>query len=322
MTAKSNPVSRQARRDRARRILLGSNERRGILLSIVVYGLLIPIAFIFVYPVLYMLVTSLMPKEDLLDSYTKWIPSGIYLKNYADAILTLDFWNTLVKNLMIAVFPTIAQVLICSLVGYGFARYEFPLKKMWMAILLLSFLLPPQLTIMPNYVLYSNLKLTGTIWAFIVPAVLGVGFKAALCVLIFYNFHRQVPKSLIEAAEIDGATNLGAYFRIALPLSMPAIIVVILFSFVWYWNETYLTQVYLGYASSRAGGLTTLMLELGKFQASYESIYSVLEASPNRLNDAIRMAGTMLSILPLLIIYLLLQRQFIESIDKAGITGE
>ncbi|MDR2505682.1 MAG: carbohydrate ABC transporter permease [Oscillospiraceae bacterium] len=307
---------------RAKRILLGGNERRGLLLNIAVYALLIPIAFIFIYPILYMLTTSLMPKEDLLDSYTKWIPSSVYLKNYTDATLTLDYWKSLFKNLQIAILPTIAQTLICSMAGYGFARYKFPLKTMWMGVLLLSFLLPPQLTIMPNYVLFGRLQLTGKIWAFIVPALLGVGFKAALCVLIFYNFHRQIPSSLIEAAEIDGATNLGAYFRIALPLSAPAVVVVVLFSFVWYWNETYLTQVYLGYASSRVGGLTTLMLELGKFQASYESIYSVLEASPNRLNDAIRMAGTMISIVPLLLVYLVLQRQFIESVDKAGITGE
>lgn len=322
MMADKKLIQKEVRQDRFKRVMMGNNERRGVLGSIVVYGLLIPIAFIFLYPVLYMLVTSLMPKEDLLDSYTKWIPSMLYFKNYTDAILTLDFWNTLVKNLAIAVFPTIAQVLVCSMVGYGFGRYDFPLKKMWMGVLLLSFLLPPQLTIMPNYVLYANLKLTGTIWAFVVPALLGTGFKSALCILIFYNFHRQVPKSLIEAAEIDGVGSLGGYFKIAVPLSMPAIIVVILFSFVWYWNETYLTQVYLGYASTRAGGLSTLMLELGKFKASYETIYSILEASPNRLNDAIRMAGTMLSIAPLLIVYLVLQRQFIESVDKAGITGE
>ena len=84
-----------------------------------------------------------------------------------------------------------------------------------------------------------------------------------------------------------------------------------------------MTQVYLGYNSTRAnGGLTTLMIELGKFQQNYEAVYSIQDASPNRLNDAIRMAGTMMSILPLLILYLFLQKQFIQSVDKAGITGE
>lgn len=322
-SVKRVPRTAEARKDHYRKVLFGSNEKRGLLMSIVVYTLLISIAFIFVYPVLYMLSTSLMPRQDLLDSSVKWIPSEIQWKNYQDAILTMDYWNTLVKNLYIAVIPTLAQVIICSMVGYGFARYNFPLKKLWMGLLILSFLLPPQVTIMPTYVLFDRLKLTGTIWAFIVPAVLGQGFKSALFVLIFYNFHRQVPKSLIEAAQIDGVGHIGGYFKIAVPLSMSAVIVVVLFSFVWYWNETYLTNLYLGFSNTRAnGGLTTLLLELQRFQNSYESIYSAWEASPNRLNDAIRMAGTMLSIAPLLILYFVLQKQFVESVDKSGITGE
>ncbi|MDD2648272.1 MAG: carbohydrate ABC transporter permease [Eubacteriales bacterium] len=310
------------RREHLRKLLLGSNEKQGVLLNIVVYTLLISIAFIFLYPVLYMLSTSLMPKEDLLDTAAKWIPSSIYTKNYTDAMQTMDYWNSLLKNLAIAFFPTLAQVVVCSLVGYGFARYNFPLKSLLMVILMLSFLLPAQLTIMPNYVLFANLGLKGTIWAFIVPAVLGMGFKSALFILIFYNFHRQVPNVLLEAAQIDGTSGFGAYFRIAVPLSLPAVVTVILFSFVWYWNETNLTQVYLGYASSRNNGLTTLLIELQKFETSYEALYSQWDASPNKLNGAIRMAGTMLSILPLLLGYLGLQRYFIESVDKSGITGE
>lgn len=309
-------------RERFRKIMLGSNEKRGLLLNIVMYVLLIAIAFIFLYPVLYMLSTSLMPREDLLDAAAKWIPSTLSVKNYLDAIATLDYWNTLAKNLVIAIFPTLAQVVICSMAGYGLARFKFPLKNMWMVFLLLSFLLPPQVTMIPNYVLFGKLKLTGTIWAFILPAVLGMGFKSALFILIFYNFHRQVPQSLVEASEIDGASPLVAYFRIAIPLSAPAILVVVLFSFVWYWNETTLTQMYLGYASTRAQGYTTLLIELQKFQASYESVYNPWEASPNKLNDAIRMAGTMLAIAPLMIMYLVLQKQFVESVDRAGITGE
>lgn len=319
---KKQPLLRAARREHLKKFLLGSNEKRGILMSLVTYVLLISIAFIFVYPVLNMLSTSLMPRQDLLDSSVKWIPSAIHLKNYEDAIVTMEYGSSLFKNLLIAILPTFAQVFVCSLAGYGFARYNFPLKKMWMGLLLLSFLLPPQVTMMPTYVLFDKLKLTGTLWAFIVPALLGQGFKSALFVLIFYNFHHQVPKSLIEAAEIDGVGHIGGYFKIAVPLSMGAVVVVTLFSFVWYWNENYLINLYLGYANSRAGGLTTLLLELQRFQTSYEALYSAWETSPNRLNDAIRMAGTMLAIAPLLILYFVLQKQFVQSVDKSGITGE
>jgi multiple sugar transport system permease protein len=127
----------------------------------------------------------------------------------------------------------------------------------------------------------------------------------------------------MEAAEIDGTGHITGYFRIALPLALPAIIVTAIFSFVWYWNETYLVNLYLGFNNTRAnGGLTTLLIELQRFQTTYEALNSAWEASPDRLNEALRMAGTMLSIIPLLIFYLILQRQFVESVDKSGITGE
>lgn len=319
-------IAREARKDKFKKLMLGSAEKRGLLMSIVVYVLLITIAFIFLYPVLYMASRSFMDKNDLLDASAKWIPSAPTLKNYADAIITLDYWKSLAKNIFLAFVPTLCQVFIASMVGYGFARYNFPLKSLWMGLLLLSFLLPSQATSMPNYLLFSRLKLVdGGIKPFFITSVLGQGFKSVLCILIFYNFHRQVPQSLIEAAEIDGAGHLKAYFQIAIPLSMAAIVVVTLFSFVWYWNEMYLVQVYLGYGNTRNDGLTTLMIELKKFEDSYNVAFDARTSSvtsTNKLNDAIKMAGTMLSIAPLMVMYFFLQKQFVESVDRAGITGE
>lgn len=315
-----------SRKDYYKKVMLGSNEKRGLIMSVVVYVLLITIAFIYLYPVLYMFSRSLMTSKDLLDASAKWIPSAVTLKNYTSAIQTMDYWNSLLKNLVLAVVPTLCQVFVCSLVGYGFARYKFPGQKFWMALLILSFLLPTQTTSLPNYLLFSNLKLAnGTVMPFFITAITGMGFKSALCILIFYNFHRQVPQSLIEAAEIDGAGHIKAYFRIAIPLSAAAIVVVALFSFIWYWNDVDLVRTYLGSSNTRAKGLTTLMIELSKFDDSYASTFAThaqSTTSTNQLNDAIRMAGTMLAIAPMLLFYLVLQKQFVESVDKAGITGE
>lgn len=314
------------RKEKFKSIMLGNAEKRGLLGGFVVYLLLIVISFIFLYPVLYMISRSLMSRSDLLDSSAMWIPSSITLHNYESAILTMDYWNSLLKNLYLAVVPTLAQVFICSMVGYGFARYNFPLKRLWMVILILAFLLPGQTTALPNYLVFQNLRMIdGTIRPFLITAILGQGFKSTLCILIFYNFHRQVPQSLIEAAEIDGAGHLKAYFRIAFPLAGAAIVVVTLFSFVWYWNETYLVRNYLGYGTTRNTALTTLMLELSAFEDSYANAYTTWASSvtsSDRLNDAIRMAGTVLAIAPLMILYFVLQKQFVESVDKAGITGE
>ena len=101
-----------ARKDYFKKLMLGSNEKRGIIMGVVVYVLLITIAFIYLYPVLYMFSRSLMSSKDLLDSSAKWIPSAVTSQNYKDAIATLDFWNSLWKNIQIAVLPTIAQVFI------------------------------------------------------------------------------------------------------------------------------------------------------------------------------------------------------------------
>ena len=306
-----------------RKMVLGTNEKNGLLVNTVTYGLLVAIGFIYIYPVLYMLATSLMGPSDLLDSSTRWIPSALYVKNYTDAFQTMDYAASLVKNLSIAFFPTICQLLVTSMAGYAFARYNFPLKRIWLGVLIFILVIPPQITMIPTYIMYSNFKLIGNIGAFIVPALLGQGFKSAIFILIFFNFHRQVPPSLIEAAEIDGAGHFRTFFRIAVPLSVPAMIVTVLFSFVWYWNETYLVNLLLGFNNSRENGaLTTLLLELQRFQSSYEAIYSGWELSPNRLNEALRMAGTMLAIAPLMALYAVLQRQFVESVDKSGITGE
>lgn len=323
---KRNTAAMENRKEKLKRVILGNAEKRGLLGSFVVYLLLIIISFIFLYPVLYMISRSLMSRNDLLDSSAMWIPSSITFYNYESAILTMDYWMSLLKNLYLAMVPTLAQVFICSMVGYGFARYNFPLKKVWMGILILAFLLPSQTTALPNYLVFQNLRMIdGTIKPFLITSILGQGFKSTLCILIFYNFHRQVPQSLIEAAEIDGAGHLKAYFRIAIPLAGAAIVVVTLFSFVWYWNETYLVRNYLGYGTTRATGLTTLMLELNAFEDSYANTYTTWASSvtsSDRINDAVRMAGTVLAIAPLMILYFVLQKQFVESVDKAGITGE
>ncbi len=232
-----------ARKDYYKKMMLGSNDRRGLLMGVVVYVLLITIAFIYLYPVLYMFSRSLMDKNDLLDASAKWIPSSVTLNNYAQAIDTMDYWNSLLKNLAIALTSTLCQVFVCSWVGYGFARYNFPGKMLWMGILILSFLLPAQTIAVPNFLLFNRLSLVdGTLKPFLITAIFGQGFKSCLCILIFYNFHRQTPQSLIEAAEIDGAGHFKAYFQIAVPLASAAIVVVTLFSFVWYWNEVDLVR--------------------------------------------------------------------------------
>lgn len=307
-------------KEKVRKFLLGSKEKEGFIKMFFIYALLICIGFIYLYPVIYMISNSFMSLDDLLDSSISWIPSSLTLSNYVQAAKSMDFWKSLGQSIIIAGVPTLCNVASCSVVGYGLARFEFPGKKIILGIIIFSFILPSQITMIPTYVLYSNLGILGTLWSFILPAITALGINGPIYILIFYQFFKQVPKVLIEAAQIDGAGYFKSFVVIALPSAIPAIITVSLFSFVWYWNESYLTELYV-HGVLTTSGWTSLVIQLDNFASNY-SAYATTASTATSINESINMAGTMLSILPLLLMYLVLQRYFVESVDRTGITGE
>lgn len=313
-------IKKKFTKEKIHRFIFGSKEKQGAGKQIIVYGLLICIGFVYLYPMLYMFSTSFMNRDDLLDTSVKWLPSSLYMQNYIDAAKSMNFWPTFFKGILIAGLPTVCNVLICMFIGYGFARYDFKGKKIMMGILIFSYILPNQVTMIPTYVLYNDMGILGTLWTFLLPAIFGNGLNAPIFILIFYQFFRQVPKVLMEAASIDGAGHFKSFFRIAIPSAVPAIITVVLFSFVWYWNESYLTEMYVQGLTTKSNW-TNLVIQLKSFESTFQTRASVGDMATS-LNESVKMAATALSILPLLITYFVLQRYFVESIDRAGITGE
>ena len=313
-------IKKKFTKEKLHKFIFGTRERQGLGQQIAVYGLLIIIGFIFIYPILYMISTSFMDRNDLLDSSVKWLPSSLYIQNYIDAAKSMDFWKTLGKGIIIAGVPTLFNVFTGMIVGYGFARYEFKLKKLFMGILLFSYILPDQVTMIPTYVLYNDTGILGTLWAFVLPALFGNGLNSPIFILIFYQFFKQVPKVLIEAAKIDGAGYFKSFMKIAVPSAGPAILTVTLFSFVWYWNESYLTELYVRGLTSKSIW-TNLVIQLKNFDSSFFTLATTGDTA-TALNESVRMAATAIGILPLLIMYFVLQRYFVESIDRTGITGE
>ncbi len=310
-------------KDRARKFMFGTKDDMGFLKKLITYVILISIGFIFIYPLIKMVSTSLMSLDDLLDSSIKWIPSSLDFKNYGTAARGMDYWKALKDSLLVAGIPTLLQVCVCSFVGYGLARYDFKGKKAIFALLIFSFVVPPQILTMPTYSLYKTLGLDGTLNAFIIPALVGQGFKSQLFILICWSFFKQIPTSLTEAAQIDGSGHMKSFFKIAIPSATGALVVVFLFSFVWYWNEQYLTHLFL-YSSSEKSNYTPLINALSLFSDNYvaNSASGGSGGSTPTLSMAVQMAATIISILPLLILYFIMQKQFVESIDNAGITGE
>lgn len=299
--------------------LLGNYIQTGILSLFLKYILLIGISFIFLYPLLQMIVKSFMGLEDLINPTVIWVPRKIHLANYQKAIQTLNFLPTLRDTFLIATIPSIAIVISSSCIGYGFARHHFYGKKMWMALLLVVFLVPSVLISIPSYLTYQKLGILDSLWALIYPALSGFGLKQVIFIMIFYQFFKAIPNELTESAEIDGANSLQIYYRIAIPMSLPAFLISFLYTFVWYWNETTLTKMYL------RGRYTTLPMAVVDFKILYETLYRTdnigLASASETFNQGVLFAGTLLSIFPLLVIYFISQKWFIESADRSGIAG-
>lgn len=304
-------------KENVKAFFLGTGEKKGFVQCFVSYTLLILFGFVYVYPMLYMLGYSLMSPSDVTNPMVNYLPTQLYFQNYAEASQVLKFWNTLLQTIYISVLPAFFQTVSCCLAAYGLARFNFPGKKVVFALIILTFIVPTQLTMIPQVLIFSNLKIIDTVLTFILPAAFGQGIKSAVFVLIFYQFFKGIPDSVVEAAKIDGANSFQIFVKLGLSAAKPAILLALLLSVVWYYNETVLTSIYIG------GTVTTLPVELEKFEATYKALFGdTSSATGKSANEAIYMAGTLLSILPLIIFYFFTQKHFTEGIDKAGITGE
>lgn len=303
--------------ERLRGFIFGSRAQHGLIFNIVLYTLLVAIGFVYLQPLLFMFITSIKNPNDLLNPMVQWVPTEFYLGNYTKAFRVLDYPNTLLASALISVIPSVLQTFVASLVGYGLARYRFWGKPIVFVLLLATFIIPPQNTVIPQMLTYRDWGLLGNPLALILPALLGQGFRSAIFVLIFYQSFQSLPKVLEESARLDGASDLRVFVSLAMPSAIPAYVVSVIFSIVWYWNETFLTVIFL------EGGTTTLPMQLSRFVQAYENLYppGVVNVF-DRINEAVKMSGTFLNILPLLVMYFILQRWFVESVERTGLVGE
>ncbi len=303
-----------ARQQKLRKIWLGKNLTDGLAYRLIIYVLLISFSYIYLYPLLFMMVNSLKSVDDLINPGVQWIPTGLIWENYERAFQVLDLPQSIIDSTGYVLRVSVADTLSSALIGYGFARFEFPFKKLFFEIMLATFILPQQVTMVANMLIYRELNIISSESAMLYPALTGQGINAAIYILIFYTFYKTIPVILIESAEVDGAGQLRIFRSIILPLAIPSFVIVFLFSFVWYWNESFITGLYVG-------DKVTLPLWLQAFRSSYESIFP--PGTPGaELNEAILLAGNMLTILPLLLFYFFSQKLFTQSIDRTGITGE
>lgn len=297
-----------------------------ILVRLVMYLLVLGLAFVFVYPFLYMVTTSLMSNSDLNSTAVQWIPTEVKFENYAIANQVMDCVQYAKNSLFVTVIATFGHIIVCSFVGYGFARYNFPLKKILFACVMLAFIVPTQTIIVPLYLTYTNLKWLDSYLPLLVPTFFGFGLRGALYIFLFRQFYLTVPKSLEEAARIDGCGFMMTYWRIVFPLAKATVVVAMVLSVVWHWNDFYEPGLYVRtpIKSFLPTRLSTIIATANAAPDKQEEMLRMLglDDGEDTLNNAVVMAGAMIISAPVLVFFAFAQRQFMQGIERSGITGE
>ena len=257
-----------------------------------------------IYPLVWMLASSLKPNEEVFTTVTDLIPSRFVWDNYVTGWQSTGRYTyaTYFKNsIIIALGSTVGGMISSSLVAYSFARIPFKGKKIWFAILMGTMLLPVQVLLIPQYIMFKSLGWVNTFLPIIVPQFCGVPF------FIFLNlqFMRGIPKELDEAAEMDGCGWGGKYVRIMLPLSVPSLITSAIFGFYWSWQEFLQPLIYISKPRLYPVSIALKMFSDPNTQTNWSGLFAM----------------TTLSILPVLLVFMFLQRYLVEGVATTGLKG-
>lgn len=263
------------------------------------------VALLMVYPIIWTIVSSIKPEAEIFRKASSLIPSEFIWENYATGwkgFGNVGFDVFFKNSAIITIMVVIGSVLSSTIVAFGFARVQFRFKKLLFACLMVTIMLPSQVTLIPQYILFDKLGWVNTFLPLIVPAFLG---GTPFFIFLLIQFIRGIPRELDEAAVIDGCTKFGIFWRIILPLCMPALVTVAIFAFMWTWDDFLTPLIYLNDIS-----LYTLSLGLKMFaDPSSVSAWGPL------------FAMSALSLLPQLLVFLFFQKYLVEGISTTGLKG-
>lgn len=282
-----------------------------ILISVVVYALLIEFVFVFLYPYLNMFIKSLQFGEDLRDVNRTWVLTGLNFSNYASALEGLDYWRTLLNNVIVVGLSTIGHVFSCSLAGYGLSRFKFPGNNLIFGIVLLSIMIPEILLIMPMSIQFLQWGWMGSMATIIVPSFLGFGLRGGLYIYIFRQFFRGLPRSYEESAKLEGCSQIGVFYRIMLPIGKTSILVVSTLSIIWHWND---------YLEPRSFLKASNWLLAQKLDALPSYLFWAQSATGENVSP-VQLAAAALVTLPILIIFAFIQKNFMKGIEFSGLAN-
>jgi len=265
---------------------------------IVAISLLILFAILFLMPLLWMVSSSLKPNYQILAVPPQWLPNPPRWQNYVEALTYVPFGRYILNTLAIAFLTIAGHLLSCSVVAYGFARLRAPGRNELFLLMLATLMLPYPVIMVPLYILFKTLGWTNSILPLVVPAFFGHPFY----IFLLRQFFLTIPRDLEEAAYLDGANIPQVIWHIILPLSTPALATVVVFTFQGVWNDFLAPLIYL-----HDQALYTVTLGLSFFRSTYT------------VNWAYLMAASLVTVLPVVLIFLVAQRLFIEGITMTGV---
>lgn len=268
----------------------------------IVYALLIFLTIMFLFPLFWMLTTALKANYQVFLWPPQWIPNPIQWQNFGDALSNpqIPFGKFAVNTMIIEVGMITGRLISCTLVAYGFARLEAPGKNFLFVILLATLMLPSAAVLIPRYLLFNSLGWINTFLPLIVPA----WFGEAYAIFLMRQFFMTIPRELEESAIIDGASMWNVITRIIVPLSIPVLTVILILSFKDIWNDFLTPLLYLNDANKY-----TVAVGLAYFNGQFTVQMNLL------------MAASVTMLLPIILLFIIAQRAFIEGITLTGIKG-
>lgn len=298
--------------------------------SICRFILLFGMCFLILQPILNKISVSFMTEEDLYNPIVVSIPEHFTTENYLLAAELMNYGKAIVNSFVISLTIAVLQIAMCTLVGYGFARFNFPLKKFWFACVIMVILIPPQ-TISSSLFLHfrffdvfgifklikgETINLRGSVLPYYLMSAGCMGLKNGLYIFLIRQFFRNIPVDMEEAAYVDGCGTLKTFVRIMLPEAKPILTSCFLFAFVWQWTDGFYSKMFLGTTSLVSTGLARLVDSLGAY---IQRLTGTLTTVSIAYSNCILATGTLMIIVPLIILYLFAQRAFVESISSSGI---
>lgn len=283
--------------------------------------ILIAIVFLILFPFVEKLAVVFQSAQDALDPTVKYIAKNPTIEPLLETLGVLDYYKSLLTTFLFCSVVALLQVFSCTFVAYGFARFKFRFSGIMFGLVLMVLLIPPQIIMsgiylefsffnwlgIPTLITGAPVRIVETAWPFVILSGTALAFKNSLYVYLMRQYFRGMPSEIEEAGMIDGTSTFGIFFRLMIPNAVPMMVTIFLFAFSWQWTDYYYTGLF------------------GDFSLLAQKLQNLTQYGENTLPTSYRESmvktGILLVILPLVVVYLIGQRFFVQGISRSGIVG-